>query len=59
VARAALDAVTRGQLIVPTPRHQVVPPWLLVRLWPAAGRALNAAVVNRMRAVSMSAPSGT
>jgi hypothetical protein len=29
VARQALAAVTRGRRIVPTPRYQVVPHWLL------------------------------
>ena len=48
VARAALDAVTRGRTIVPTPRYQVVPPWLLKRLLPAASRAVMATVVRRV-----------
>ena len=46
VARAALDAVTAGRVIVPTPRHQVVPLWLLTRLLPGAGRSLSGALVR-------------
>jgi len=46
VALQALDAVRVGRAIVPTPRCQVVPPWLLKRLWPAGGAALSAALVR-------------
>ena len=48
VARAALRAVTTQQVIVPTPRYQVVPPWLLKRLAPGAGRTLSGAIVRRV-----------
>ena len=41
VARDALSAVARGQVVVPTPRYQVVPPWLVKRLSPALGAALS------------------
>ena len=44
VARAALRALGSGRTVVPTPRWQVVPPWLLERLAPRASRALAAAV---------------
>ena len=43
VARQALAAVTRGRRIVPTPRYQVVPHWLLKRVIPRAGRAVSVA----------------
>ena len=33
VARQSLDAVTRGRIIVPTPRYQVVPGWFLKRVF--------------------------
>jgi NAD(P)-dependent dehydrogenase (short-subunit alcohol dehydrogenase family) len=39
VARAALDAVSAGRTIIPTPRYQVVPAWLLKRVSPRAGTA--------------------
>jgi len=55
VARAALDAVTHGQVVVPTPRHQVLPPWLLMRLYPPLARAVNATFVNRVRSVTAGA----
>lgn len=48
VARQALDAVTRRRIIVPTPRYQVVPGWLLKRLFPRAGRALTAATMKQI-----------
>ena len=39
VARQALAAVTRGRRVVPTPRYQVVPHWLLKRAFrPQAAR---------------------
>jgi NAD(P)-dependent dehydrogenase (short-subunit alcohol dehydrogenase family) len=40
VAAAALDAVARGRTVVPTPRYQVMPPWLLRRYAPPLGRAV-------------------
>jgi short-subunit dehydrogenase len=43
VARQALAAVTSGRRIVPTPRYQVVPHWLLKRVVPRAGRAVSVA----------------
>jgi NAD(P)-dependent dehydrogenase (short-subunit alcohol dehydrogenase family) len=43
VARQALAAVTRGRTIVPTPRYQTVPHWLLKRVIPPAGRAVSIA----------------
>lgn len=42
VARQALQAVSRGRAIIPTPRYQVVPPWLVKRVSPAAGASLSA-----------------
>jgi len=48
VARQALDAVTRGRIIVPTPRYQVVPGWFLKRVFPRAGRAVTAATMKQM-----------
>ena len=42
VARQALQAVSRGRAIIPTPRYQVVPPWLVKRISPAAGASLSA-----------------
>ena len=45
VAAAALDAIGSGRLIVPTPRHHVLPGWLLKRYLPPAGRALTRATV--------------
>ena len=46
VADAALDAVARGRTIVPTPRYQVLPAWLLKRYAPPLGRALSRATVR-------------
>lgn len=43
VARQALAATGRGRLIIPAPRYQVVPHWLLKRMIPAAGRAVSVA----------------
>jgi NAD(P)-dependent dehydrogenase (short-subunit alcohol dehydrogenase family) len=43
VARQALAAVASGRRIVPTPRYQVVPHWLLKRVVPRAGRAVSVA----------------
>lgn len=43
VARQALAAVASGRRIVPTPRYQVVPHWLLKRVFPRAGRAVSVA----------------
>jgi NAD(P)-dependent dehydrogenase (short-subunit alcohol dehydrogenase family) len=48
VARQALDAVSRGRLVVPTPRYQVVPGWMLKRIFPRAGRAVTAATMKQM-----------
>jgi len=42
VARQALRAVSRGRTIVPSPRYQVVPPWVVKRISPAAGASLSA-----------------
>jgi hypothetical protein len=41
VARQALAAVTRGRRVVPSPRYQVVPHWLLKRTLPSAGRVMS------------------
>jgi NAD(P)-dependent dehydrogenase (short-subunit alcohol dehydrogenase family) len=49
VARQVLAAVSRGRRIVPTPRHQVVPHWMLKRVFPPAGRALSAATYWYLR----------
>jgi short-subunit dehydrogenase len=38
VARQDLAAVSRGWRIVPTPRYQGVPRWLIKRVAPGAGR---------------------
>ncbi|HVM28516.1 MAG TPA: SDR family NAD(P)-dependent oxidoreductase [Mycobacteriales bacterium] len=46
VARQALDAVARGRTVIPTPRHQVVPPWLVKRASPSAGAALAGAMAR-------------
>lgn len=43
VARQVLAAIGRGRLIIPAPRYQVVPHWLLKRMIPAAGRAVSVA----------------
>jgi len=48
VARQSLDAVTRGRIIVPTPRYQVVPGWFLKRVFPRAGRAVTALAMKQM-----------
>lgn len=48
VARQALDAVARGRLVVPTPRYQVVPGWLVKRASPRASRALTAATMKQL-----------
>lgn len=48
VASQALAAITRGRTIVATPRYQVVPHWLLQRLYPPAGRALSLATYRWM-----------
>jgi NAD(P)-dependent dehydrogenase (short-subunit alcohol dehydrogenase family) len=48
VAAAALDAVARGLVIVPTPRYQVLPAWLLTRYAPPLGRAVARATVRLM-----------
>ena len=46
VARAALDAVVRKHVIVPTPRAQVTPMWLLQRWVPGAARAANRGIAR-------------
>ncbi|MCU1693239.1 MAG: sadH 2 [Frankiales bacterium] len=46
VARQALEAVASGRTLVPTPRHQVVPGWLVARLLPSAGAALASKLVT-------------
>ncbi len=43
VARQALAAMTRGRTIIPTPRYQVAPHWLLKRIYPRAARMLSLA----------------
>lgn len=54
VARQALAAISRGQVIVPTPRYQVVPAWVVQRISPTAGRALAGATARWV--ASRSAP---
>ena len=49
VARQALAAVTHGRRVVPTPRYQVVPHWLLKRAFPPASRAISAATYWYLR----------
>lgn len=49
VARQALNAVTHEQIIVPSPRYQVVPGWLLKRIFPRAGRAVTAFTMKKMK----------
>jgi NAD(P)-dependent dehydrogenase (short-subunit alcohol dehydrogenase family) len=49
VARQALAAVTRGRRIVPAPRYQVVPHWMLKRVLPPAGRAMSAAAYRYLK----------
>lgn len=46
VARQALAGIGRGRTVVPTPRYQVVPAWLLQRYLPPVGRALSAATAD-------------
>lgn len=46
VAKHALDAVAAGRTLVPTPRHQVVPPWLVTRVSPSVGAALASKLVT-------------
>ena len=46
VARQALDAVRAGRTVILTPRYQVVPPWLVKRVWPAGGAALSSFLVR-------------
>jgi NAD(P)-dependent dehydrogenase (short-subunit alcohol dehydrogenase family) len=48
VARAALHGASRRRLIVPTPRYQVTPPWLLKRYLPVASRALSSMLYQRI-----------
>jgi NAD(P)-dependent dehydrogenase (short-subunit alcohol dehydrogenase family) len=49
VARQALAAVRRGRRVVPVPRYQVVPHWLLKRVLPPAGRAMSVASYRYLR----------
>jgi hypothetical protein len=52
VARQALDGITRGRTIIPSPRYQVTPPWLLKRWLPPVSRGLSIAgskVLSRAR----------
>ncbi len=53
VARQALAAVTHGRRIVPAPRYQVVPHWMLKRVLPPAGRALSAATYRYLKRSSL------
>ena len=46
VALRTLDAVQAGRVLVPVPRRQVVPPWLVKRVWPAGGAALSSLLVQ-------------
>ena len=48
VAKQALAAVTRQRIIIPTPRYQVVPGWMLKRVFPRAGRALTAFSIKQI-----------
>lgn len=48
VARQALQAVSRGRAIIPTPRYQVVPPWVIKRISPAAGASLAALMARSL-----------
>lgn len=56
VARQVLAAVSRGRTIVPTPRYQVVPHWMLKRVFPPAGYALSAATYWYLRRDDASLP---
>jgi short-subunit dehydrogenase len=49
VARQALAAVTRGRRVIPAPRYQVVPHWMLKRVLPPAGRAMSAATYRYLK----------
>ena len=53
VARQALAAVTHGRRIVPAPRYQVVPHWMLKRVLPPAGRAMSAATYRYLKRSSL------
>ncbi len=44
VARQTLDAIGRGRTVIPSPRYQVVPHWLLKRAAPRAAWAVSIAV---------------
>lgn len=52
VALQALAAVSAGRALVPTPRYQVVPPWLVKRVSPALGAALSSRLVKGITASS-------
>jgi NAD(P)-dependent dehydrogenase (short-subunit alcohol dehydrogenase family) len=49
VARQALAAVTRGRRVIPAPRYQVVPHWMLKRALPPAARAMSAATYRYLK----------
>ena len=52
VARQAFDGIARGRIIIPSPRYQVTPPWLLKRWLPPVSRGLSVAsskVLSRAR----------
>ena len=49
VARQVLAAVTRGRRVIPAPRYQVVPHWMLKRVLPPAGRAMSAATYRYLK----------
>lgn len=48
VARQALQAVARGRAIIPSPRYQVVPPWVVKRISPPAGASLAALMARSL-----------
>lgn len=48
VAGQALQAISRGKAVVPTPRYQVVPPWVVKRISPAAGASLSALMARSL-----------
>jgi NAD(P)-dependent dehydrogenase (short-subunit alcohol dehydrogenase family) len=49
VARQSLAAVARGRRVIPAPRYQVMPHWLLKRLLPPAGRAVSEATYRYLK----------
>ncbi len=48
VAAAAFDAIAHGRVIVPTPRYQVLPAWLLKRYAPPLARGLSRVTVRAL-----------